>query len=68
MTLYIIKELNLTERRDAIMAFGPVGKIRRQVMSSMKKSSSYGVNTFKPYSYKPKKSTYSSTMPKIKWK
>lgn len=51
------------------MAFGPVGQIRRQVMSSMKKSSSYGVSTFRPYSYKPKKSTYySSTMPKIKWK
>lgn len=50
------------------MAFGPVGQIRRQVMSSMKKSSSYGVSTFKPYTYKPKKSTYSSAMPKIKWK
>ena len=59
------------------MAFGPVGKIRRQVMSSMKKSSSYGVSTFKPYTYKQKKfpgqnwrdfNKYSSTMPKIKWK
>ena len=48
------------------MAFGPVGKIRRQVMSSMRKSSSY--STYKPYSFGSVKIKSTSTTPKIKWK
>ena len=48
------------------MAFGPVGKIRKQVMSSMKKSSSY--SAYKPSSFGSVKIKSTSTTPKIKWK
>lgn len=51
------------------MGFGVVGTIRKQVMKSMKSSSSYSTYkpySYKPYSYKPKKTTYSSST--IKWK